>query len=77
MLRPAMASTPKLRLGGWPSKLQPSPPSDPRIILGARSRSFSGTRSNTWGGSLMWLSAETTNSLTLARASAGCGGGSF
>ena len=35
--RPAVASMPKLRLGGLPSKLQPSPPSAPRIIFGARS----------------------------------------
>ena len=32
--RPAIASTPKVRLGGLPSKLQPSPPSAPRIIFG-------------------------------------------
>ena len=55
-----MASMPKLRLGGPPSKLQPSPPSGAAIIRGMRSLYSSGTRSNTWGGSLMWQSAEMT-----------------
>src|SRR5690242_11924968 len=58
--RPASASTPNVRFGGAPSKLQPSPPSAPRIIFGARSRNAVGTRSNTVGGSLMWQSAEMT-----------------
>src|SRR5262245_47023846 len=57
-LRPAIASTPRVRFGGLPSKLQPSPPSGPRSIRGARSRRCSGTRSKTPGGSLMWQSAE-------------------
>src|SRR5207248_746725 len=49
---------PKLRFGGPPSKLQPSPPSTARIMRGARSRSAGGTPSNTCGGSLTWQSAE-------------------
>src|SRR5262245_38751041 len=57
-LRPAIASTPKVRFGGLPSKLQPSPPSEPRSMRGARSRRCAGTRSKTPGGSLMWQSAE-------------------
>src|SRR6266568_38738 len=51
---------PNVRLGGPSSKLQPSPPSSPRFIFGARSRYSAGTRSNTSGGSLMWQSAEMT-----------------
>src|SRR5215470_6974581 len=57
-LRPAIASTPSVRFGGLPSKLQPSPPSGPRSMRGARSRRCAGTRSKTPGGSLMWQSAE-------------------
>src|SRR5215470_16368606 len=41
-----------------PSTLQPSPPSGPRSMRGARSRRCAGTRSKTPGGSLMWQSAE-------------------
>src|SRR5262245_31489809 len=56
--RPAIASMPRVRFGGLPSKLQPSPPSAPRSMRGARSRRCAGTRSKTPGGSLMWQSAE-------------------
>ena len=55
-----MASMPKLRLGGPPSNDQPSPPSGAGIIRGMRSLYSSGTRSNTWGGSFMWQSADMT-----------------